>query len=66
MIRVFFSNFQNPYRRKKILRCQLLTSLTTSRPKNIRDPYISYKKVTNNPVSREKGLEAGEYDNEDT
>jgi hypothetical protein len=33
---------------------------------NIRDPYISYKKVTNNPVSREKDLEAVEYDNEDT
>jgi hypothetical protein len=66
MIRVFFSNFQNPYRRKKILICQLLTTLPTSSLGNLRDPDISHKKVTSIPVSREKDPEAIECDNEDT
>ena len=66
MIRVFFSNFQNPYRRKNILRCQLLATLPTSSLGNLRDPDISHKKVANIPVSREKDLEAVKADNNDT
>jgi hypothetical protein len=66
MIRVFLSNFQNPYRRKKVLRCQLLTTLPILSLENLRNPDISHNKVANIPVSREKDLEGVEYDNEGT